>query len=141
MLQLSWKLYRSDSWRIHGGHHPQCLQQQQLNQGRGRGAVNGVGSGPHDHRRRNSWTVTRKPSQDSQLSSSRNDSNSSSNSTQTWRMSRSSVSSEMGNSRPGSGYGHKNNVPANAPIDPSTGKLVINIYSGRTNIILPLRIR
>ena len=46
------------------------------------------------HRRRNSWTVTRKPSQDSQLSSSRNDS-ASSNSTNTWRMSRSSVSSEM----------------------------------------------
>merc|ERR1719481_346606 len=60
------------------------------------------------HRRRNSWTVTRKPSQDSNLSSSRNDSaaSNSTQSTNTWRMSRSSVSSEMSNSigRTGSGY-------------------------------------
>merc|ERR1712088_855662 len=60
----------------------------------------GAGHGHHyRHRRRNSWTVTRKPSQDSQLSSSRNDSSSmNSNSTNTWRMSRSSVSSEMSHS-------------------------------------------
>ena len=60
------------------------------------------------HRRRNSWTVTRKPSQDSNLSSSRNDSaaSNSTQSTNTWRMSRSSVSSDISNSigRTGSGY-------------------------------------
>ena len=51
-------------------------------------------------RRRNSWTVTSKTSQDSTLSSSRNDS-AASNSTQptnTWRMSHSSVSSDLNNS-------------------------------------------
>merc|ERR1712223_1835793 len=76
---------RSDSWR-HGGRH--CVQ--------------GLQHGPghhYRHRRRNSWTVTRKPSQDSQLSSSRNDSSSmNSNSTNTWRMSRSSVLSHMSDS-------------------------------------------
>ncbi|XP_023336535.1 lutropin-choriogonadotropic hormone receptor [Eurytemora carolleeae] len=69
-------------------------------------------------RRRNSWTVTRKPSQDSNLSSSRNDSagSNSTQSTNTWRMSRSSVSSDIGNSlgRAGSGYsdrsGHVNGL-------------------------------
>ena len=78
---------RSDSWR-HG--------------------IPGLHNDRHyRHRRRNSWTVTRKPSQDSQMSSSRNDS-ASSNSTNTWRMSRSSVSSEMSNSigRVGSGRHH-----------------------------------
>lgn len=59
-------------------------------------------------RRRNSWTVTRKTSQDSNLSSSRNDSaaSNSTQSTNTWRMSHSSVSSELSNSigRTGSGY-------------------------------------
>ena len=63
------------------------------------------------HRRRNSWTVTRKPSQDSNLSSSRNDSaaSNSTQSTNTWRMSRSSVSSDISNSigRTGSGYSDK----------------------------------
>jgi len=63
------------------------------------------------HRRRNSWTVTRKPSQDSNLSSSRNDSaaSNSTQSTNTWRMSRSSVSSDVSNSigRAGSGYSDK----------------------------------
>ncbi|TRY73241.1 hypothetical protein TCAL_02569 [Tigriopus californicus] len=74
---------RSDSWRNHG----QCIP----------GLRFGGPSRYRQHRRRNSWTVTRKPSQDSQMSSSRNDSGSS-NSTNTWRMSRSSVSSEMSNS-------------------------------------------
>lgn len=74
---------RSDSWR----HHGQCIP----------GLRFGGPSRNRQHRRRNSWTVTRKPSQDSQMSSSRNDSGSS-NSTNTWRMSRSSVSSEMSNS-------------------------------------------
>ena len=59
-------------------------------------------------RRRNSWTVTRKTSQDSNLSSSRNDSaaSNSTQSTNTWRMSHSSVSSDLNNSmaRTGSGY-------------------------------------
>jgi len=54
----------------------------------------------HANRRRNSWTVTRKPSQDSNLSSSRNDSSATagSNTTQSWRLSRSSVSSDMSSS-------------------------------------------
>ena len=58
-------------------------------------------------RRRNSWTVTRKPSSDSNLSSSRNDSSTSamtastSAGTTTWRNSRSSVSSEGGSSTKG----------------------------------------
>ncbi len=67
---------RSDSWR----HHGHCIPGLRLG---------GVGGGGHGgrHRRRNSWTVTRKPSQDSQMSSSRNDS-ASSQSTNTWRMSR-----------------------------------------------------
>ncbi len=80
---------RSDSWR----HHGHCIPGLRLG-----GAGGGHGSVPYGrHRRRNSWTVTRKPSQDSQLSSSRNDS-ASSQSTNTWRMSRSSVSSDMSNS-------------------------------------------
>jgi len=62
-------------------------------------------------RRRNSWTVTRKTSQDSTLSSSRNDSaaSNSTQSTNTWRMSHSSVSSELSNSigRTGSGYSER----------------------------------
>ena len=62
-------------------------------------------------RRRNSWTVTRKTSQDSNLSSSRNDSaaSNSTQSTNTWRMSHSSVSSELSNSigRTGSGYSER----------------------------------
>lgn len=55
-------------------------------------------------RRRNSWTVTRKPSSDSNLSSSRNDSSTSamtgstSIGTAAWRTSRSSVSSDGGSS-------------------------------------------
>lgn len=59
-------------------------------------------------RRRNSWTVTRKPSSDSNLSSSRNDSSTSamtastSAGTTTWRNSRSSVSSDGGSSNKGS---------------------------------------
>ena len=46
------------------------------------------------NRRRNSWTYTRRGSQDSNLSNSRNDSSAASNSTATWRISRSSVSSD-----------------------------------------------
>lgn len=48
-------------------------------------------------RRASSWLVTRKPSQDSNLSSSRNDSSGSGNtaSTSTWRMSRSSASGDV----------------------------------------------
>lgn len=51
-------------------------------------------------RRASSWLITRKPSQDSNLSSSRNDSSGSATtaSTSTWRMSRSSASLEV-NSR------------------------------------------
>lgn len=63
------------------------------------------------HRRRNSWTVTRKASQDSNMSSSRNDSqgSNSTQSTNTWRMSRSIVSGDFNNSiaRTGSGYSDK----------------------------------
>ena len=63
-----------------------------------------------NYRRRNSWTVTRKPSQDSQMSSSRNDS-ASSNSTNTFRMSRSSMSSnEHSIARTGSNYSSKSGV-------------------------------
>ena len=62
-------------------------------------------------RRRNSWTVTSKTSQDSTLSSSRNDS-AASNSTQptnTWRMSHSSVSSDLNNSIGRTGSERSNN--------------------------------
>lgn len=65
---------RSDSWRIQN----RC----------------GIPLRMIEPRRRNSWAVTRKPSQDSNLSSSRNDSSATSNSTATWRLSRSSVSSD-----------------------------------------------
>ena len=51
------------------------------------------------NRRRNSWSVGRRGSQDSTLSSSRNDSSAASNSTGTWRISRSSVSSDTSNSK------------------------------------------
>lgn len=48
-------------------------------------------------RRSSSWLITRKPSQDSNLSSSRNDSSGSGTtaSTSTWRMSRSSASLDI----------------------------------------------
>ena len=80
------------------------------------------------HRRRNSWTVTRKASQDSNMSSSRNgkiiirpqknyvfsprndsQGSNSTQSTNTWRMSRSIVSGDFNNSiaRTGSGYSDK----------------------------------
>lgn len=65
---------RSDSWRVQN----RC----------------GIPLRMIEPRRRNSWAVTRKPSQDSNLSSSRNDSSATSNSTATWRLSRSSVSSD-----------------------------------------------
>nr|XP_040567878.1 leucine-rich repeat-containing G-protein coupled receptor 5-like isoform X2 [Lepeophtheirus salmonis] len=90
---------RSDSWKIHGrirldhSHRP-------------------------NYRRRNSWTVTRKPSQDS--NNSRIDS-ASSNSTNTWRMSRSSVSSDAGKSSSiGSSTGQKENPHLN--VQSTTGK-------------------
>nr|XP_053635803.1 leucine-rich repeat-containing G-protein coupled receptor 5-like [Cherax quadricarinatus] len=51
-----------------------------------------------DRRRRNSWYLTRKPSQESNLSSSRNDSSATTASTSTWRISRSSVSSDISSS-------------------------------------------
>jgi len=103
---------RSDSWRHAAGaghigpggglhHHHHGLHGHPGIQGRHH----------YRHRRRNSWTVTRKPSQDSQLSSSRNDS-ASSNSTNTWRMSRSSVSSEMSNSLGRAGSGRNANANA-----------------------------
>ena len=62
-------------------------------------------------RRRNSWTVTRKTSQDSTLSSSRNDSaaSNSTQSTNTWRMSHSSVSSDLNNSIGRTGSERSNN--------------------------------
>ncbi|GAB6021243.1 hypothetical protein CHUAL_003858 [Chamberlinius hualienensis] len=63
---------RSDSWRQKGT------------------AVKVIG----DKSRRSSWTITRKASQDSNLSSSRNDSSATTPSTSTWRVSRSSVSSD-----------------------------------------------
>ncbi|XP_076031747.1 uncharacterized protein LOC143019684 isoform X2 [Oratosquilla oratoria] len=53
-----------------------------------------------ERKRRPSWHLTRKPSQESNLSSSRNDSSITTASTSTWRMSRSSVSSDISN--PGS---------------------------------------
>ncbi|XP_045593911.2 leucine-rich repeat-containing G-protein coupled receptor 5 isoform X1 [Procambarus clarkii] len=51
-----------------------------------------------DRRRHNSWYLTRKPSQESNLSSSRNDSSATTASTSTWRISRSSVSSDISSS-------------------------------------------
>merc|ERR1712223_1009240 len=85
---------RSDSWRQH-----QFLVNPQRHH--------------HHHRRRNSWTVTRKPSQDSQMSSSRNDS-ASSGSTNTFRMSRSSMSSnDHSMARSGSNYSSKSGKPYN----------------------------
>lgn len=71
---------RSDSWRQN--HHHHC----------------GIPLRLLDTKRRaNSWLVTRKTSQDSNLSSSRNDSSGSATtqSTSTWRMSRSSASSDI----------------------------------------------
>ena len=61
------------------------------------------------HRRRNSWTVTRKASQDSNMSSSRNDSqgSNSTQSTNTWRMSRTSQDFNNSIARTGSGYSDK----------------------------------
>ncbi|XP_067000603.2 lutropin-choriogonadotropic hormone receptor [Anabrus simplex] len=71
---------RSDSWRQN--HHHHC----------------GIPLRLLDPKRRaSSWLVTRKASQDSNLSSSRNDSSGSATtaSTSTWRMSRSSASSDV----------------------------------------------
>ncbi|XP_071520837.1 uncharacterized protein [Panulirus ornatus] len=51
-----------------------------------------------DRRRHNSWYLSRKPSQESNLSSSRNDSSATTASTSTWRISRSSVSSDISSS-------------------------------------------
>lgn len=71
---------RSDSWRQN--HHHHC----------------GIPLRLLDPKRRaSSWLVTRKTSQDSNLSSSRNDSSGSATtaSTSTWRMSRSSASSDV----------------------------------------------
>ncbi|CAG0885133.1 unnamed protein product [Darwinula stevensoni] len=59
-------------------------------------------------RRRNSWNhghgQARRGSQDSNLSSSRNDSSAASNSTATWRISRSSVSSDTSRERDGNNH-------------------------------------
>lgn len=54
--------------------------------------------------------MTRKPSQESNLSSSRNDSSATSNSTATWRLSRSSVSSDA-NSHSGGGKSSFKKIP------------------------------
>ncbi|XP_071524321.1 uncharacterized protein [Panulirus ornatus] len=51
-----------------------------------------------DRRRHNSWAASHKPSQESSLSASRPDSSATSASTATWRISRSSVSSDTSNS-------------------------------------------
>ncbi|KAK4296827.1 hypothetical protein Pmani_030718 [Petrolisthes manimaculis] len=51
-----------------------------------------------DRRHHSSWYLSRKPSQDSNLSSSRNDSSATTASTSTWRISRSSVSSDISSS-------------------------------------------
>ncbi|XP_042229010.1 leucine-rich repeat-containing G-protein coupled receptor 5-like isoform X2 [Homarus americanus] len=51
-----------------------------------------------DRRHHNSWYLSRKPSQESNLSSSRNDSSATTASTSTWRISRSSVSSDISSS-------------------------------------------
>ncbi|XP_045121436.1 leucine-rich repeat-containing G-protein coupled receptor 5-like isoform X3 [Portunus trituberculatus] len=51
-----------------------------------------------DRRLHNSWYLSRKPSQESNLSSSRNDSSATTASTSTWRISRSSVSSDISSS-------------------------------------------
>ena len=48
-----------------------------------------------ERRRNSSWYLSRKPSQESNLSSSRNDSSATTASTSTWRISRSSVSSDI----------------------------------------------
>ncbi|OXA63321.1 Leucine-rich repeat-containing G-protein coupled receptor 5 [Folsomia candida] len=69
-------------------------------------------------RRRNSWAVTRKPSQESNLSSSRNDSSATSNSTATWRLSRSSVSSDA-NSHSGGGKSSFKKIPLNSAVNTS----------------------
>ncbi|XP_064084348.1 leucine-rich repeat-containing G-protein coupled receptor 5-like isoform X2 [Macrobrachium nipponense] len=50
-----------------------------------------------DRRRHNSWAASNKPSQESSLSNSRPDSTATSTSTATWRISRSSVSSDTSN--------------------------------------------
>jgi hypothetical protein len=63
--------------------------------------------------------VTRKPSQDSNLSSSRNDSSGNSNSTATWRLSRSSVSSDA-NSHSGGGKSSFKKIPPSSVANPTT---------------------
>uniref|UniRef100_T1IXW6 G-protein coupled receptors family 1 profile domain-containing protein n=1 Tax=Strigamia maritima TaxID=126957 RepID=T1IXW6_STRMM len=70
---------RSDSWK-----------QQHLR----RDLAHGPAARLLDKRRRNSWSINRKPSQESNLSNSRNDSSATTASTSTWRVSRSSVSSD-----------------------------------------------
>lgn len=95
---------RSDSWR-----------QPSVNRGR-----------PLDRAaRRNSWSVSRKPSQDSNLSSSRNDSSATTASTSTWRVSRSSVSSGDAAAAAAAivaNHGHlrPDSPPAQQPIQAST---------------------
>ena len=80
------------------------------------------------HRRRNSWTVTRKASQDSNMSSSRNDSqgSNSTQSTNTWRMSRTSQDFNNSIARTGSGYsdagGKFSALAGNKAIRTETGK-------------------
>ena len=58
--------------------------------------------------------MTRKPSQDSNLSSSRNDSSAASNSTATWRLSRSSVSSDAASHSGGGKSSLKRTIAATA---------------------------
>ncbi|XP_065584222.1 lutropin-choriogonadotropic hormone receptor-like isoform X2 [Artemia franciscana] len=78
-------------------------------------------------RRRNSWTVTRKPSQDSSLSNSRNDSSTSgmTNSTSAgsnWR-SRSSVSSDVGSSLKDKNYSKEINIVKDKTVSKERGRL------------------
>ncbi|ODM89464.1 hypothetical protein Ocin01_17219 [Orchesella cincta] len=82
-------------------------------------------------RRRNSWAVTRKPSQDSNLSSSRNDSSATSNSTATWRLSRSSVSSDAASHSGGGKSSFKRISTGGGGPPPVTSGLVSNSMSGR----------
>lgn len=79
----------------------------------------GSGSGVALRALEKGWSVARKSSQDSNLSSSRNDSSTTTPSTSTWRVSRSSVSSsDMSAHRVGTAAASRDRVPAGEPVTP-----------------------
>ncbi|CAG7786862.1 unnamed protein product [Allacma fusca] len=108
---------RSDSWRIQA----RC----------------GIPLRLLEPRRRNSWAVTRKPSQDSNLSSSRNDSSATSNSTATWRLSRSSVSSDAASHSGGGKSSLRRTLAAAAATTHNYANTTRPLVTSANPIILP----